>query len=275
MSDEKWDMYELLNHFELVEWEFTNMANLVLETLDLDECELETVPPAITEIEYYAFRDVQAVSLNNNPNITNADILGKLLDMQAINMWGCRLTTIPKSWVNLHKLQVLGLGNTPTLKGYGPLRNLTNIQWLDLGGCGLKSIPQEVTHLTKLTVLALGKNEGIEIDDSLCCFWNLQRLALNECALKAVPTPIYSLIRLTHLHLDNNMLFSIGQQIVQLKALEELSVTGNDNMSFPKLLSQCENVKRIIVDENLNLSHISHSLRKKMQVACRELQPAV
>lgn len=267
MDGEKWNMYALLKHFELLEWELDSVSNLCLETLDLDDCQLDGVPPAIAEIEYYAFRDVQAVSINHNPDVKQAEILGKLEDLQAINMWGCGLTAIPGSWANLHKLQVLGLGNMPQLTNFAPLKKLTNITWLDLGWCGLTSLPVEVTHLTKLVVLALGGNDGIEIDDGMCCFWNLQKLALNACGLKHVPSPVFSLIKLTHLHLDDNNLVTLGQEIVQLKELEEITVTGNSNLSFPKLLSQCDSVQRVVIDEAINLANVSHSLRSKLMMA--------
>jgi len=265
-QQEKWDLYELLKHLEVTEWVLNDMPNLSLETLDLDGCGLDNIPSAILEIEYYYFRIITAVSLNHNPNITEADMLGKLEDLKAINMWGCGLSKIPNSWGQLHKLQVLGLGGMPGLTGFAPMKKLTNVRWLDLGYCGLTSIPDEITHLAKLAVLALGGNEGIVIDDSLCCFWNLRTLALNDCGLKEVPLPVFSLINLTHLHLDDNCLSTLGQEIVQLKELQEISVTGNDNLCFPKLLSQCDKVKRVIVDEKLNLTNVSHSLRRKIMI---------
>lgn len=58
---------------------------------------------------------------------------------------------------------------------------------------------------------------------------------------------------------------SIGQEIVQLKDLEELTVTGNLEISFPKLLSQCETVKCIIVDELKDLTRVSNTLRQRMK----------
>ena len=264
-TNEEWDRYALLKHFDRIEWELGNMPNLNLETLDMDNCDLTQVPPAITELEYYAFRDIQAVSFNNNP-IANADILGKLADLQAINMWSSGLEAIPNSWGSLNKLQVLGLGHSKILSNFGPIKKLTNITWLDLGGCQLKSIPDEVTHLTKLVVLALGDNKGIDIDDRICCFWNLQKLALNNCALETVPEHIFSLIKLTHLHLDDNLLRSIEPEIGQLKELEELSVTGNNNISLPVVLSKNENLKHIVVDENVNFNGVTNELRNKFRL---------
>ena len=261
-EDEQWDRYALLEHFDRIEWELGNMPNLNLETLDMDNCDLTKVPPAITEIEYYAFRDVQAVSFNNNP-IANADILGKLQDLQAINMWSCGLDAIPSSWSSLNKLQVLGLGHSKTLSSFGPIKKLTNITWLDLGGCQLKTIPDEVTHLTKLIVLALGDNEGIEIDDSICCFWNLRKLALNNCALESVPEPVFSLIKLSHLHLDDNHLPSIEPDISHLKDLKELSVIGNNNVKLPKVLGKMEKLKRIVVDDTIHLGGVTNEMRNK------------
>jgi len=266
---EEWDRYALLKHFDRIEWELGNMPNLNLETLDMDNCDLTQVPPAITEIEYYAFRDIQAVSFNNNP-IANADVLGKLEDLQAINMWRCGLEAIPNTWTSLNKLQVLGLGHSKTLTNFGPIKRLTNITWLDLGGCQLKSIPEEITHLTKLVVLALGDNQGIEIDDNICCFWNLQKLALNNCALETVPNPIFSLLKLTHLHLDDNLLKSIEPEIGHLKEMEELSVTGNKNISLPAVLGKNVSLKHIVVDESVNFNGVTEELRNKFRLTLQK-----
>lgn len=52
---------------------------------------------------------------------------------------------------------------------------------------------------------------------------------------------------------------------MQLTELEELSVTGNDGITFPKLLSQCDTIKCIIVDEERDLTRISSTLKRRMK----------
>nr|XP_039254876.1 probable serine/threonine-protein kinase drkD [Styela clava] len=261
----KWDMYALLRRFESVEWELSPAENMKRQTLDLDNCNLDCVPAAVTEIEYYAFRDVEAVSLNHNSKIENADVLGKLADLRIINMWGCNLKAIPQTWSRLSKLQMLGLGNNKELSSFGPLKHLTNIIWLDLGGCNLKKIPDVVLNMMKLKVLALGGNPGIEIGDEICSLWDLKKLGLNDCELEEIPKSVFSLIKLTHLHLDNNYICQINQEIVQLTDLEELTVTGNPGITFPKLLSQCDTIRCIIVDSGKDLSRVSGTLKSRMR----------
>ena len=266
MNEGQWDRHSLLKYFDPIEWDLCNIPNLNLETLDMDNCDLGQVPKAITELEYYAFRDIQAVSFNNNA-ITNADILGKLEDLEAINMCGTKLEAIPSTWSSLNKLTVLGLGHSRFISDFGPIKKLTNITWLDLGGCNLKTIPEEVTHLTKLVVLGLGDNKDIEIDDKIRCFGSLQKLALNNCGLDAIPKPIFSLVKLTYFHLDDNLLQNIDPEITHLRQLEELSVTGNRNLCLPKQLEMCSNLKRIVVDDTLNLGNISSVLKNKLRLA--------
>lgn len=55
-EEPEWDMYALLKKFESVEWDLLPATTLENQTLDLDDCNLDAVPAAVTEIEYYAFR---------------------------------------------------------------------------------------------------------------------------------------------------------------------------------------------------------------------------
>lgn len=57
-EEPEWDMYALLKKFESVDWDLSPAATLKSQTLDLDDCDLDAVPAAVAEIEYYAFRGV-------------------------------------------------------------------------------------------------------------------------------------------------------------------------------------------------------------------------
>jgi len=260
-----WDMYDLLKHFEPVEWEMSDFPNLVLETLEMDGKDLREVPAVIAEIEYYAFREVQAVSFNSNDKLTEATVLGKLDNLQAINMCGTGIDSVPVSWSKLKKLSFLGLGHNPALRNLSPISSMTTLQWLDLGGCGLKTIPNEIHQLTQLVVLAIGYNPGIVVDESLSKFTKLRRLALNDCELEQVPSAVYTLSQLRHLHLDNNFLVSFTQDVLRLKNLVQLTVTGNPSINFPKLLNQLEDMKQIVVDDDFNIAGTAFAIRQKVK----------
>jgi len=264
-SNEQLKLDDLLDCFEPIEWEMSDFPNLVLETLEMDGKDLREVPAVIAEIEYYAFREVQAVSFNSNDKLTEATVLGKLDNLQAINMCGTGIDSVPVSWSKLKKLSFLGLGHNPALRNLSPISSMTTLQWLDLGGCGLKTIPNEIHQLTQLVVLAIGYNPGIVVDESLSKFTKLRRLALNDCELEQVPSAVYTLSQLRHLHLDNNFLVSFTQDVLRLKNLVQLTVTGNPSINFPKLLNQLEDMKQIVVDDDFNIAGTAFAIRQKVK----------
>lgn len=49
-------MCELIKRFDNLEWDLSPAKSIQLETLDLDSCDLETIPNTVPEIEYYALR---------------------------------------------------------------------------------------------------------------------------------------------------------------------------------------------------------------------------
>ena len=265
---QRFELAEILNYLDPVEWEMFDFPNLVLETLDLDGQDLERVPAAVTEIEYYAFREVQAVSFNENARLREAAVLGKLDNLRAVNMWGCGLRQVPDTWRRLRKLCFLGLGNNPPLGGSGGLAAIsamTSLQWLDLGGCALTEVPPETHALTELVVLALGGNPGIRVGPALSRFTKLRRLALNDCALGEVPPAVYTLERLRRLHVDNNALRSLAQNVLRLRELSQLTCTGNRELVFPKMLNMLENIKEIVVDDDYQLAGMPITLKSKLR----------
>jgi len=262
---------EIQKYFHPTEWVMIDFLNLCLETLDMDDMGLTSIPKSIKEIEYFVFREVQAVSFNRNLNIKGSEVFGEFSSLQAINMSECSLKSIPESWSKLTKLSFLGLsGNQDLFQGsFSSIKHMMCLQWLDLGNCGLKSIPNEVYSLSNhLVVLALGYNKEVNFENSsLEKFRKLKRLSLNGCNLTKVPDGVYDLEQLRHLHLDDNEIKSFTQDILKLKNLIQLTVAENDNLRFPKLISRLEKIRRIVVDDDFNIQSTSFSIRSKLKHA--------
>ena len=260
---------ELLERLHTAEWDMMgDLDDVVLDTLDLDGLDLTRVPAAVRELEYYAFRRVQAVSINSNARLRDASRLGELEDVEAVNAWGGDLREIPRSWCRLGKLRFLALGANPNLTGFSPLPTFaTHLQSLDLGACRLSRLPEEVYELVGLRSLALGHNPGIELDARRLAT-GLRRLALNGCELSEVPGGVYELTELRRLHLDDNDIGDVTQDVVKLRHLRELTLTGNPRLAaLPKLLARMmESVRVIEVDgDTFDIRSASFSLRHKIR----------
>ena len=271
VKNKSYGLDEIQKHFHPTEWVMMDFLNLCLETLDMDDMGLTSIPKSIKEIEYFVFREIQAVSFNRNCDITGSEILGEFNSLQAINMSECSFKSIPESWSKLTKLIFLGLsGNSKLYQGnFSPIKHMTCLQWLDLGNCGLKSLPDEIYNLSNhLVVLALGYNKDINFENSLLGkFRKLKRLSLNGCNLNQVPEGVYDLEQLRHLHLDDNEISSFTQDVLKLKNLIQLTVAKNHNLRFPKLISRLEKIKRIVVDDDFNIRSTSFSIRSKLKHA--------
>lgn len=253
------EMEKLMEYFECVEWQIDEGNDegekcCKLQTLDMDRSDLTSVPSSIIEIEYFAFRAVEAVSFNHNPRLASSAILGRLDNLQVVNMWGCALRAVPETWIKLKNLRFLGLGNNPDLREFAPLAHLTSLKSLDIGYCGLQQLPDEVYSLGGLRTLSVAGNLRIRFDLSrITGLESLARLALNDCGLvDEVPGEIFKLVTLRRLHLDRNDLCTLDRGVLNLTALTQLTVTGNPRLaSVPNYVNLMDTLTQIYVDERL------------------------
>jgi len=104
--------------------------------------------------------------------------IGKLTQLQSLELFGNKLSSLPPSIANLTKLHTLGLWYNQFKEVPKELFQLTNLTALDLFENQLESIPPEIGKLTKLTNLDLGNNQITHIPSSLKGLTQLKLLNL-------------------------------------------------------------------------------------------------
>jgi Leucine-rich repeat (LRR) protein len=173
------------------------------EVLVLSGCGLRTVPP-----EAFDVKGVTMLMLGNQPLAELPDSIGRMNELEQLELTFTRLETIPDAVFRLPCLTDLYLQGSPirqlpaSLAG-SPLKMITldesRLQALpDFGGagsaltslslarCGLSAVPPEVATAPHLTDLCLDHNPLVDLS-ALAGLRHLARLQLNDCGLTSLP----------------------------------------------------------------------------------------
>lgn len=149
-------------------------------------------------------KDVKVLDLRSKGIVKLPQEIGRLVNLQELNLSDNQLTDLPPE-----------------------ISRLTNLQRLNLSGNRLTILPQEIGHLANLQVLALEYNQLTTLPSEIGRLANLQDLSLGFNQLTVLPPEIGRLINLQMLKLGGNQLIALPPEICNLDNLEELRVDGN------------------------------------------------
>eukprot|EP00957_Ditylum_brightwellii_P211012 15365664-Ditylum_brightwellii.AAC.1 len=186
-----------------------------LTTLNLSGCNLTEIPSSITK---YA-TNLKKLDIGDNP----------------------RLSTLPSSLCNLHKLEILFASNCPGIATLPPvLGNMTSITRLGWKSGSLTSlphasIPPNVVHLI------LTNNFITDLDDELIFtkLKHVRKLMLSHNSITSLSEKGVSLMHnLELLRLSGNNLHAVPDSLWTLPKLSWLTISGNPNLNLPALTSR-------------------------------------
>ncbi|XP_067940445.1 leucine-rich repeat-containing protein 1-like [Watersipora subatra] len=170
-----------------------------------------------------------------------SDVFGDLGNLKNLNLYGCELTSLPKSFSKLTLLEELELSENNFSSGlpyvFGDLGNLKK---LNLHECSLTSLPESFSILSRLEELGLsGNNFSRGLSDVFGDLGNLKKLNLDTCQLPSLPETFSKLTQLEELDLSGNN-FSSGLQDVfgNLGNLKKLNLYGCRLTSLPESFSK-------------------------------------
>ncbi|KAL4428234.1 hypothetical protein ABPG75_002323 [Micractinium tetrahymenae] len=171
--------------------------------LDLSECELAGVPPAVLGLT-----GLEELSLAGNQLRELPEALGGLTALSRLQLAGNQLACLPTG-----------------LCGLGALQGL----WLH--GNLLEGLPEELGRLSSLTQLSLSGNRLSSLPGSLGSLAALQELGCAGNRLGALPASLGQLPALKKLSLHGNRLRELPPSVGGLTTLEELSLQGNSRLA--------------------------------------------
>ncbi|MGB8169836.1 MAG: COR domain-containing protein [Chthoniobacteraceae bacterium] len=176
------------------------------------------------------------------PKLTELpESLGRLTQLQTLDLSGNQLTALPEWLGQLTQLQTLDLSRNQLTALPESLCQLTQLESLDIVGNKLVHLPATMSGLSRLKSLSAGGNSFRQIPESLRALPCLERLVLFNCDLRAVPEWIGELTSLKILGVANNYIHSLPESVSHLKRLETLYLgwgagRGNDFTQVPDVV---------------------------------------
>ncbi len=179
--------------------------------------------------------------------------IGKLSNLQKLNLYGNKLKEIPNSIGNLTNLQFLSFRGNKLKEIPNSIGNLTNLQELDLCCNELTSLPNSIGNLTNLQELDLFRNKLKEIPNSIGNLTNLQSLSLGSnpnLDFDSVFKILAQIPNLQNLYLFNNKLTTLPNSIGNLKNLQTLDLSWNQLTTLPNSIGNLSNLKDLTLWDN-------------------------
>jgi len=160
-----------------------------------------------------------------NEEIANYDIIGNLINLESLELWGVSQNTNLSFLNNLANLTDLSLFGAHTETNLSPIRHLYNLEQLSLQTMDIRNLSYiRLDNLTNLRFLALWNNNISDIS-VLRNLNHLTSLHLSNNRISDV-SPLSGLTNLHSLSLSNNLIFNI-HPLGSLTNLDWLDLAGN------------------------------------------------
>ena len=197
--------------------------NKSLKSLNVQKNSLTQMPLSVRQN-----RRLESLWLGNNNLVQlQGNAFRHLRRLTDLNLYGARLTQLPKSIGKLKRLTVL-----------------------DLYYNQLTDLPKQLSRLKKLDQLALAYNNLSTLPVSISRLHRLRTLFMHHNKLVSLPQQFGKLTNLHVLDLGYNELLVVPPVLRSLPALEELDLNNNNLQEFPAVLLSIKNLKRVYLGSN-------------------------
>jgi len=222
--------FKSLKHLDLSnnDIEDINVTFPNLEYLDLSDTKLKFIPKSVSEIKSLKYLELDSIE-HIDENIGEL----KNLETLILDVYDKNITTLPKSFVNLQKLENLDIRYNPFPEIPSVIFSLNNLKKLEMYNCKVKKIPAEIKKLKKLKILSLGRNNIIHIHENIGTLVHLTSLSLYENNIKFLPVSLKNLQRLEYLDISDNPIENLPSELIEDGEIEEIQAyLGRDKISF-------------------------------------------
>ncbi|HLL22445.1 MAG TPA: leucine-rich repeat domain-containing protein [Kofleriaceae bacterium] len=200
-----------------------------LEDLTLTSNRITTVPDWLCEL-----RQLKRLSLSCNPLDALPRDIGSLERLEAFDCVGAKLRTLPDSITQLRALKSLDLRANQIAALPATFGALRSLEWLDVSSNQLSRLPESFAALSNLKKLDLAKNP-IDFDPAIYRLVALESLRIDAAAVTSIGDQVGHLRHLRSLHADRNAIRELPSTLLQLPALEHLSLSNNALEVLPDL----------------------------------------
>lgn len=190
------ELPDYMSEFENLEYlgvesnKLTSVANIrfpALKTLDLDGNEITVFSPSITNIT-----SLEKVVFDSEHISEIPKEIGKLINLKTLEMgsYKGKLSTLPKSFTNLKKLEKLDLSSNQFSKVPQEVFTLDKLRDLDFGSNKITEIPKEIIQLNALEELSFSSNQISSIPYEIAELASLETFFIYENPIENVPESI-------------------------------------------------------------------------------------
>jgi internalin A len=182
------------------------------------------------------------------------EALGRLTQLQRLNVSHNQLTALPEALGQLTKLQELDVSRNQLTSLPEALGQLAQLQELEALGNQLTSLPEALGRLAQLQRLYVPFNQLTALPEALGRLTLLQELDVRGNQLTALPEALGRLTLLQELDVSRNQLTSLTEALGSLTKLQELNVSRNQLTSLPEALGQLAQLQRLVLHGNPELA---------------------
>jgi len=202
--------------------------NTVLEELVLDENEIKSLTPSISQL-----KALKELNLANNQLKALPKTLGQLAKLEKLVLTSNQIEVLPDAMEQLSNLFSLSICDNKIRylpKNIGNLRELSNFY---ASNNQLESLPNSFSQLTKLVYIDLSNNYFYRFPPQLSNFTKLYSLDLSNNALSDLPHWISKNKYIYLLNLRNNQIKSLPKTLLHLTVGDpERTAHEEDNSAF-------------------------------------------
>jgi len=223
----------------------------------------ETLKSGATELDLSA--DYNAT---NEKKLTELpESLGKLIQLQSLNLSRNNLTVLPESLERIEHLQFLDISENQLITLPEFIGQLAELKSLNLSYNRLVLLPNFLGQLMQLEVLNLSKNPFVDLPESFANLLNLRYLDIcgtytvkteegkiifrsADGQMTFLPNFIGNLNSLENLNIAGHQFSTLPASLGELKNLEVLFAMANKLTDLPASLAQLINLKYLHIDGN-------------------------
>jgi hypothetical protein len=219
---------------------------------------------------------LQSLDLSDNRLTALPQSLGRLTHLQSLDLSDNRLTALPQSLGRLTHLRSLNLSYNQLTALPEWLGQLTQLQSLNLSGNQLLSLPESMSRLTQLHSLNVSGNQLTEVPCGLENLSSLKFLVLttlnNTNRFRVMPDFIRHLRQLEELVIEDWKLSELPTWLGELVHLKKIRLMNNRIADLPSSMAALEHLTEISIANNPLNPELAAAEREGLDAVIRFLR---
>jgi leucine-rich repeat protein SHOC2 len=177
--------------------------------------------------------------------------IGKLKDLQALNLQSVSLTKWPADFSQLNNLVYLASFNNEFKTMPDKLGMLSNLMYLEFFGAKMDSIPSEIAYLQRLKVFKYSSgNDTLRLPTSLKYMKSVSEFIIESAILDSMPKVAFSLPAVKTLVIANCGIQAMPERLDKLANVEVLVLSFNKLTAIPRDIYKCKNLYYLSLKKN-------------------------